>query len=41
MNELNIENINTLDFEKQEGLIPVIAQNIKNGEVLMLAYANK
>jgi len=32
--------INDLDFEKLDGLIPVIAQDINSGNVLMLAYAN-
>ncbi|CCK81771.1 MULTISPECIES: phosphoribosyl-AMP cyclohydrolase [Desulfobacula] len=30
-----------LDFKKGNGLIPVIAQDYKTGEVLMLAYMNK
>ncbi len=30
-----------LDFEKQNGLIPVIAQDFFNGEVLMFAYMNE
>ncbi len=30
-----------VDFNKQGGLIPVIAQDYKTGEVLMLAYMNK
>lgn len=29
-----------LDFGKQGGLVPVIAQDHRTGEVLMLAYAN-
>ena len=29
-----------LDFEKQDGLIPAIAQDAESGEVLMLAYIN-
>ena len=29
-----------LDFAKQGGLVPVIAQDASSGEVLMLAYAN-
>ncbi len=29
-----------LDFKKQDGLIPVIAQDYKTNEVLMLAYIN-
>ncbi len=30
-----------LDFEKSGGLIPVIAQDVQTGEVLMLAYMNQ
>ena len=30
-----------LDFEKGGGLVPVIAQDWKTGEVLMLAYMNR
>ena len=30
-----------LDFDKQDGLIPVIAQDYKTNEVLMLAYINR
>lgn len=30
-----------IDFEKQGGLVPVIAQDKKTKEVLMLAYMNK
>jgi phosphoribosyl-AMP cyclohydrolase len=30
-----------LDFKKSGGLIPVITQDYKSGEVLMLAYMNK
>lgn len=30
-----------LDFKKQGGLVPAIAQDAKTGEVLMLAYMNK
>lgn len=33
-------NIEDLDFEKLDGLIPVIAQDVNSGTVLMLAYAN-
>lgn len=31
----------TLDFEKQNGLIPAIAQDFDTREVLMLAYINR
>lgn len=30
-----------MDFEKQNGLIPTIVQDIETKEVLMLAYSNK
>jgi len=30
-----------LDFDKQDGLIPVIAQDYKSGDVLMVAYMNE
>lgn len=29
------------DFDKREGLLPVITQDAMTGEVLMLAYANQ
>ena len=34
-------NIDKVDFDKQEGLIPVITQDSTTNEVLMLAYMNK
>lgn len=30
-----------LDFEKQGGLVPAIAQDYRTGEVLMMAFINK
>lgn len=30
-----------LDFDKQGGLVPVVAQDAASGEVLMLAYTNR
>lgn len=30
-----------IDFEKNDGLLPVIAQDAQSGEVLMLAYMNE
>ncbi len=33
--------INKIDFEKQDGMVPVIAQDFETNEVLMLAYMNK
>ena len=42
---MNLEEINKIadkiDFNKGNGLIPVIAQDYENKEVLMLAYMNK
>ena len=32
--------VSDLDFKKQSGLLPVIAQDESSGAVLMLAYAN-
>jgi phosphoribosyl-AMP cyclohydrolase len=32
--------LDELDFKKQGGLIPAVAQDAGNGEVLMLAYMN-
>lgn len=31
----------TLDFDKGDGLIPAIIQDVETGEVLMLGYMNK
>jgi phosphoribosyl-ATP pyrophosphohydrolase/phosphoribosyl-AMP cyclohydrolase len=33
--------LNKIDFAKQDGLVPVITQEYKTNEVLMLAYMNK
>ncbi len=30
-----------LDFPKQDGLVPAIAQDARSGEILMLAYMNQ
>ena len=30
-----------IDFQKGDGLVPVIAQDYKDGEVLMMAYMNQ
>ena len=37
---MNIK-INEIDFEKGDGLVPVIVQDINSKEVLTLAYSNK
>ena len=33
--------INDIDFEKNQGLVPVIVQDNKSKDILMLAYANR
>jgi len=33
--------IDEVDFDKGGGLVPVVAQDAKSGEILMVAYANK
>ncbi|MEM4715628.1 MAG: phosphoribosyl-AMP cyclohydrolase, partial [Candidatus Nitrosocaldus sp.] len=33
--------IDDVDFAKSNGLIPVVVQDMKSKDVLMLAYANK
>lgn len=35
------EQLDGLDFGKGSGLVPVVAQHARSGEVLMLAYANR
>lgn len=41
MIKFNLEQIQKLDFEKGNGLIPVVVQDFKSNTILMLAYANK
>ncbi len=41
MSEKKSEKIADLDFSKGNGLIPAIAQDIKTGKTLMLAYMNE
>ena len=38
---MKIQKAMDLNFEKSDGLIPVIAQDFETGQVLMLAYMNK
>ena len=33
--------IDELDFSKSNGLLPVVAQSVENGDVLMFAFANQ
>jgi phosphoribosyl-AMP cyclohydrolase len=35
------ENLQAVDFEKGNGLVPVVVQDAKSGKVLMVAYANR
>jgi phosphoribosyl-AMP cyclohydrolase / phosphoribosyl-ATP pyrophosphohydrolase len=35
------EDLDVLDFGKAEGLVPVVAQHARTGEVLMLAFADR
>ena len=37
----NVADLDSLDFGKSDGLVPVVAQDARSGEVLMLAYANR
>ena len=34
-------NINQIDWEKGDGLVPAVIQNVHNGQVLMLGYMNQ
>jgi phosphoribosyl-ATP pyrophosphohydrolase/phosphoribosyl-AMP cyclohydrolase len=41
MNLDRMEHLDSLDFAKQAGLVPVVAQHATTGEVLMLGFANR
>ena len=34
-------NLDKIDWDKSQGLVPAIVQNIDNGQILMLAYMNR
>ena len=34
-------NLNEIDWDKGQGLVPTIVQNIDNGQILMLAYMDR
>ncbi|MBA3749566.1 MAG: phosphoribosyl-AMP cyclohydrolase [Nitrosopumilus sp.] len=36
-----LKTINEIDFEKRNGLIPVVVQDINTKDIVMLAYINK
>ncbi|MDQ4017531.1 MAG: hypothetical protein M3129_03205, partial [Thermoproteota archaeon] len=38
---MNAKSLSDLDFEKRKGLLPVVVQDRKTKDILMLAYANK
>jgi phosphoribosyl-ATP pyrophosphohydrolase/phosphoribosyl-AMP cyclohydrolase len=41
MNLDRLDHLDSLDFAKQDGLVPVVAQHATTGEVLMLGFANR
>ena len=38
---MNIKSVSDIDFPKRNGLLPVVVQNQKTKDILMLAYANE
>ena len=38
---VNVEKLQSIDFEKGGGLVPVIVQHAVSGQVLMLGYMNR
>lgn len=38
---MNAKTVEEIDFEKRNGLLPVIVQDRRTKDVLMIAYANK
>src|SRR5918912_1022896 len=38
---MNIKTFNDIDFERRNGLLPVVVQDRMTKDILMLAYANK
>ena len=38
---MNIKSVRDIDFAKRNGLLPVIVQDRKTKDILMLAYANR
>lgn len=41
MNMMNAEEVNSLDWDKSDGLLPAIVQDASSGTVLMLGYMNR
>ncbi len=38
---MKLEQVNALDWDKNDGLLPAIVQDVRSGQVLMLAYMNR
>ena len=38
---MNIKSVSDIDFPKRNGLLPVVVQDQKTKDILMLAYANE
>ena len=38
---MKLEQVNELDWDKNDGLLPAIVQDVRSGQVLMLAYMNR
>ncbi len=38
---MKLEQVNALDWDKNDGLLPAIVQDARSGQVLMLAYMNR
>jgi phosphoribosyl-AMP cyclohydrolase len=38
---MNIKSVSDIDFSKRNGLLPVVVQDQKTKDILMLAYANE
>ncbi len=38
---MNLRSVSDIDFSKRNGLLPVVVQDRKTKDILMLAYANK
>ena len=38
---MNVKSLDDVEFEKRKGLLPVIVQDSKTKDILMLAYVNK
>ena len=39
--DMNAKSLSDIDFEKRNGLLPVVVQDKRTKDILMLAYGNK